>query len=101
MKAGEERGARKGREMEVIDGRTLRRVDMETIVESEKKSGRVVVVEEAWRTGGFGAEIASAVQEEAFDYLDGPVIRVGGTEVPTPSAKHLESMVFPSPDSVV
>ena len=101
MQAAEELASRKGKEMEVIDVRTLRPLDMETIVESVKKTGRVVVVEEAWRTGGFGAEIASAVQEEAFDYLDGPVIRVGGTEVPTPYAKNLESMVFPSPDRVV
>jgi pyruvate dehydrogenase E1 component beta subunit len=93
--------AERGRHAEVVDLRTLRPLDVGTIVESVKKTNRVVVVEEAWRTGGFAGEVASAVQEEAFDYLDGPVGRVGGVDVPAPYAGKLEASVIPSPEKVV
>ena len=93
--------AERGVEAEVIDLRTLRPLDTGSIVESAKKTSRVVVIDEAWRTGGFGAEIASTVQEEAFDYLDGPVGRVGGVDVPAPYAGKLEASVIPSPEKVV
>ena len=93
--------AAKGREAEVIDLRTLRPLDMDTVIESVKKTNRAVVIEEAWRTGGFAAEIASTIQEEAFDYLDGPVARVGGVEVPTPYAGNLEADTLPNADKVV
>ena len=92
--------AERGVEAEVIDLRTLRPLDTDSVVESAKKTSRVVVIDEAWRTGGFGAEIASRVQEEAFDYLDGPVGRVGGVEVPAPYAGKLEASVIPSPEKV-
>jgi pyruvate dehydrogenase E1 component beta subunit len=92
--------AERGVEAEVIDLRTLRPLDTNSVVESAKKTSRVVVIDEAWRTGGFGAEIASRVQEEAFDYLDGPVGRVGGVEVPAPYAGKLEASVIPSPEKV-
>ena len=92
--------ARRGVEAEVIDLRTLRPLDTESAVESAKKTGRVVVIEEAWRTGGFGAEVASRIQEEAFDHLDGPVGRVGGADVPSPYAGKLEASVIPSPEKV-
>ena len=93
--------ASRGVEAEVIDLRTLRPLDTETVVESVKKTGRAVVVEEAWRTGGFGAEVASLIQEKAFDYLDGPVARVGGVEVPMPYSRSLEQAAIPSPDDVI
>jgi pyruvate dehydrogenase E1 component beta subunit len=93
--------ASRGREAEVIDLRTLRPLDMGTVVESVKKTGRAVVVEEAWRTGGFAGEIAGAIQERAFDYLDGPVARVGGVDVPSPFAHNLEQAVIPDADRVV
>ncbi len=92
--------AERGVEAEVIDLRTLRPLDAAAVVESAKKTSRVVVIDEAWRTGGFGAEIASRVQEEAFDYLDGPVGRVGGVDVPSPYAGKLEAAVIPSPEKV-
>jgi pyruvate dehydrogenase E1 component beta subunit len=90
-----------GRKAEVIDLRTLRPLDMETIIQSVRKTNRAVVVEETWRTGGFAGEIASAIQEEAFDDLDGPVARVGGVDVPAPYAGKLEAAMIPSPQRVV
>jgi pyruvate dehydrogenase E1 component beta subunit len=90
-----------GRKAEVIDLRTLRPLDMETVIESVRKTNRAVVVEETWRTGGFAGEIASAIQEEAFDDLDGPVARVGGVDVPAPYAGKLEAAMIPSPQRVV
>lgn len=91
----------RGIEAEVVDLRTLRPLDMETVVESVKKTGRAVVVEEVWRTGGFAGEVASNIQEVAFDHLDGPVGRVGGVEVPAPYAFNLEPAAIPSADRVV
>lgn len=93
--------ASRGRQAEVIDLRTLNPLDMGAVVESVKKTGHAVVVEEAWRTGGFAGEIASAIQEHAFDYLDGPVARVGGVDVPSPYAHNLEQAVIPDADRVV
>ena len=90
-----------GREAEVIDLRTLSPLDSDTVVESVKKTSHAVVLEEAWRTGGFGGEIASIIHEQAFDFLDGPVARVGGVDVPTPYARNLEAAVIPNADSVV
>lgn len=85
----------------VIDLRSLRPWDKGTVLETVKKTGRALVVEEAWRAGGFGAEVASVIQEEAFDYLDGPVGRIGGVEVPMPYSRDLERAAIPSPDQVV
>ena len=87
--------AARGVEAEVIDLRTLRPLDMDTVVGSVRKTGRAVVVEENWRTGGFGAEVAAAIQEGAFDSLDGPVGRVGGREVPFPYNGRLEAAAIP------
>ena len=101
LQAAEALASARGAEAEVIDLRTLRPLDMETVIESVKKTNRAVVVEETWRTGGFAAEIASAIQEEAFDHLDGPVARVGGVEVPTPYAGNLEAATVPSADQVL
>jgi pyruvate dehydrogenase E1 component beta subunit len=76
--------------VEVIDLRSLRPLDTETIVNSVKKTNRVIIFEEDWRSYGVGAEIAAMLQEEAFDYLDAPIKRVAGLEVPLPYAKPLE-----------
>ena len=93
--------ATKGVDAEVIDLRSLRPWDSDTVVESVKRTGHAMVVEEAWRTGAFGAEVASVIQERAFDYLDGPVARVAGADVPTPYSRDLERAAFPSEESVV
>ena len=93
--------ARQGTEAEVIDLRTLQPLDMETITESVKKTSRAVIVEEVWKTGGFAGEIASAIQEEVFDYLDGPVVRVGGRDVPTPYNGALEAATIPDAERVL
>src|SRR6266516_3762067 len=86
---------------EVIDLRTLRPMDIDTIVESVKKTGRLVTVEEGWRQSGVGAEIAAQVTERAFDYLDAPVLRVTGKAVPMPYAANLEKLALPSVAEVV
>ena len=86
---------------EVIDLRTLKPMDAETIVESVKKTGRLVTVEEGWKQSGVGAEIAARVMEEAFDYLDAPVMRVTGKDVPMPYAANLEKLALPSVTEVV
>jgi pyruvate dehydrogenase E1 component beta subunit len=86
---------------EVIDLRTLKPMDLETIVESVKKTGRLVTVEEGWRQSGVGAEIAASVTEHAFDWLDAPVTRVTGKDVPMPYAANLEKLALPSVAEVV
>lgn len=101
MQAAEMLASSTGKQAEVIDLRSLRPLDYETVIESVRKTNRAVVVEEAWRTGGFSAELASAIQEEVFDYLDGPVARVGGEDVPTPYARPLEAAVIPSAERVL
>src|SRR6202045_1218428 len=80
---------------EVIDLRTLKPMDLETIMESVKKTGRIVTVEEGWRQSGVGAEIAASVTEQAFDWLDAPVVRVTGKDVPMPYAANLEKVAMP------
>src|SRR6202046_321559 len=86
---------------EVIDLRTLKPMDTETITESVKKTGRLVTVEEGWKQSGVGAEIAARMMEEAFDYLDAPVERVSGKDVPMPYAANLEKLALPSVAEVV
>ena len=93
--------AKDGIEAEVIDLRTLKPMDTETIVESVKKTGRCVTVEEGWAQSGVGAEIAARVMEQAFDYLDAPVARVTGKEVPMPYAANLEKLALPSVAEVI
>jgi pyruvate dehydrogenase E1 component beta subunit len=93
--------AKEGIEAEVIDLRTLRPMDVPAIVESVKKTGRCVAVEEGWPQCGIGAEIAARVQEEAFDYLDAPVLRVTGKDVPMPYAANLEKLALPSVAEVI
>jgi pyruvate dehydrogenase E1 component beta subunit len=88
-------------EAEVIDPRTLRPLDLETIVESVQKTNRVVVVEEGWPHGGVGANLAALIQEQAFDYLDAPVQRVTGADVPMPYSKRLEQAAIPHEEHVI
>src|SRR5207237_7175230 len=83
-------------EAEVIDLRTLRPMDTDTIVASVMKTGRCVVVEEGWPQSGVGSEIAARIMERAFDYLDAPVARVSGKDVPMPYAANLEQLALPS-----
>jgi pyruvate/2-oxoglutarate/acetoin dehydrogenase E1 component len=86
---------------EVIDPRTLRPLDLDTILASVRKTNRCVVVEEGWPHGGVGANIAALVQEQAFDDLDAPVGRVTGADVPMPYSKPLEQIAFPHEPEVV
>jgi pyruvate dehydrogenase E1 component beta subunit len=86
---------------EVIDPRTLRPLDLDTILDSVRKTNRVVVVEEGWPHGGVGANLAALVQEQAFDYLDAPVQRVTGADVPMPYSKALEQAAIPHEEHVV
>jgi pyruvate dehydrogenase E1 component beta subunit len=98
---GAEELAKKHIMAEVIDLRTLRPMDTVTIVESVKKTGRLVTVEEGWPQSGVGAEIAARVMAEAFDYLDAPILRVSGKDVPMPYAANLEKLALPSVADVV
>jgi pyruvate dehydrogenase E1 component beta subunit len=100
LKAAEEL-AREGIEAEVIDLRTLRPMDTDTIIASVKKTGRAVTVEEGWQQNGVGGEIAARIMEHAFDYLDAPVARVSGKDVPMPYAANLEKLALPSVAEVV
>nr|MBP7683201.1 alpha-ketoacid dehydrogenase subunit beta [Deltaproteobacteria bacterium] len=93
--------AKKGISCEVIDPRTLRPFDHETVVTSVKKTNRCVIVHEHWPYGGPGAELVDRIQREAFDYLDAPILRVGSLEVPMPYALNLEDYVLPSVARVV
>jgi pyruvate dehydrogenase E1 component beta subunit len=93
--------AKDGIEAEVIDLRTLKPMDIETIIASVKKTSRLVTVEEGWRQSGVGAEIAALVMEQAFDWLDAPVMRVTGKDVPMPYAANLEKLALPSVAEVV
>jgi pyruvate dehydrogenase E1 component beta subunit len=93
--------AQEGIEAEVIDLRSLRPLDTDTIVQSVQKTNRLVNVEEGWAFAGIGAEIAAQMMERAFDYLDAPVARVAGADVPLPYAANLEKLALPQPDDVV
>ncbi|MDP6428944.1 MAG: pyruvate dehydrogenase complex E1 component subunit beta [Rhodospirillales bacterium] len=93
--------AEEGISAEVINLRSLRPLDVETIVASIKKTNRLVSVEEGWPAAGIGSEIAAIAMEQAFDYLDAPVRRVCGADVPMPYAKNLEAMYMPTPTAVI
>ena len=93
--------AKSGVEAEVVDLRSLRPLDLDTVVASVRKTNRCLVVEETWQTGGFGGYVASAIQEVAFDDLDGPVGHVGGVDVPMTYARNLESLAIPSESTII
>jgi len=100
MKAAEAL-AKDGIEVEIVDLRTLRPLDMEPVLESFKKTNRAVVVEEGWRSYGVGSEIASRIYEEAFDYVDAPILRVAQKEVPLPYNRTLEQSALPQVPDIV
>ena len=95
-----ERLAEEGVDVEVIDLRTLVPLDLETLLQSVRKTNRVVIVHEGCRRGGIGAEIASNIMEEAFDFLDAPIQRVGALNVPIPFSEPLENAVIPSEEEI-
>jgi pyruvate dehydrogenase E1 component beta subunit len=101
LKGADELASEHGVEAEVIDPRTLRPLDLDTILESVRKTNRAVIVEEGWPHGGVGANLAALIQEQAFDYLDAPVARVTGADVPMPYSKPLEQASFPHEEHVV
>lgn len=90
-----------GIEAEVIDLRTLRPLDLGTLVQSVKKTNRVVSIEESWPFAGIGSEVAALMMEHCFDYLDAPVVRVTGADVPLPYAANLEHLALPQVDAIV
>jgi pyruvate dehydrogenase E1 component beta subunit len=93
--------ASEGISAEVIDLRTLRPLDTQTIVNSVKKTSRIISVEEGWPVAGIGSEIAAVINEQAFDWLDAPVMRVTGKDVPLPYAANLEKLALPKVDDIV
>lgn len=93
--------AKEGIDAEVIDLRTIRPLDEETIIQSVQKTNRIVTVEEGWPFAGIGSEISALISEKAFDWLDAPVTRVAGEDVPMPYAENLEKMALPSPEKIV
>jgi pyruvate dehydrogenase E1 component beta subunit len=93
--------AAEGIQAEVIDLRTLRPLDTETIIRSVMKTNRIMTVEEGWPLAGMGAEIGAIVMEEAFDYLDAPVARITGADVPMPYAANLIDLTLPQPQAIV
>ena len=92
---------KEGISAEVVDLRTIRPMDTDTIVASVMKTGRCVTIEEGYPQSGVGAEISARIMEHAFDYLDAPVIRVTGKDVPMPYAANLEKLALPSVAEVV
>jgi pyruvate dehydrogenase E1 component beta subunit len=100
LKAAEEL-AKEGIEAEIVDLRTLRPLDMEPVLESFKKTNRAVIVEEGWKSYGVGAEVASRIYEEAFDYVDAPIKRVAQKEVPLPYNRTLEQAALPQVEDVI
>jgi pyruvate dehydrogenase E1 component beta subunit len=100
LKAAEEL-SKQGIDAEVIDLRTIRPMDSDAVIQSVQKTGRIVTVEEGWPQSGVGAEIAARVMEQAFDYLDAPVTRVTGADVPMPYAANLEKLALPSVEKVI
>lgn len=93
--------AERGLEAEVVDLRSLRPLDEDTILESVRRTHRAVVVDEGWRSGSLAAEVSARIMEKAFYELDAPVARVCSAEVPMPYARHLELAALPSPEAVV
>ncbi|MDD4019743.1 MAG: transketolase C-terminal domain-containing protein, partial [Kiritimatiellae bacterium] len=93
--------AQEGIEAEVVDLLTLSPLDMDTVVDSAKNTGRVMIVEEGPKTGGFAAEIAAQIVEQAYDYLEKPVRRLASPDFPIPSAKNLEAACIPTVPDIV
>ena len=90
-----------GIEAEVIDPRTLRPLDLDTILDSVRRTNRCVIVEEGWPHGGVGANLAALIGEQAFDHLDAPIARVTGADLPMPYSKPLEKLAIPGDEQVI
>ena len=101
QKAAKELAEEHDIEAEVIDPRTLRPLDLDTILESVRKTNRCVIVEEGWPHGGVGANLAALIQEHAFDHLDAPIERVTGLDLPMPYSKPLEQIAFPHEPQII
>ena len=93
--------AKEGIEVEIVDLRSLRPLDMDPVLESFKKTNRAVIVEEGWKSYGVGSEVATRIYEEAFDYVDAPIKRVAQKEVPLPYNRTLEQMALPQVEDVI
>ena len=93
--------AKDGIDAEIVDLRTLKPLDVATLVQSVKKTGRLVIVEEGWRFAGLGAQIAESVYSTVFDALDGPIVRVTGEEVPMPYSRPLEDLAIPDRTRII
>lgn len=100
MKAADEL-AGEGIQAEIVDLRTLRPLDMEPVIESFKKTNRAIVVEEGWKSYGIGSEVVSRIYEEAFDYMDAPILRVAQKEVPLPYNRTLEQAALPQVADII
>jgi len=93
---------KEGISVEIVDLRTLKPYDKNTIIESVKKTGKVIIIHEACKTGGFGAEIAAIISEsESFDYLDAPIKRLGGLDIPIPYNRYLEKHAVPQSEDII
>ncbi len=90
-----------GIDAEIIDLRTIRPMDMETVIASVKKTNRCITIEEGFPQSGVGAEIGMQIMQHAFDYLDAPVIRISGKDVPMPYAANLEKLALPNVEEIV
>ena len=93
--------AKEGIEVEVIDPRTLRPLDLTTLAASVKKTGKAVIVEEGWPFAGLGAQIAESLYTTVFDHLDAPITRVTGRDVPIPYARNLEDAAIPDVECII
>ncbi|MHC1784314.1 MAG: alpha-ketoacid dehydrogenase subunit beta [Anaerolineaceae bacterium] len=100
MKAAEQLQV-EGIEVEIVDLRSLRPLDMEPVLESFKKTNRAVIVEEGWKSFGVGSEVAARIYEEAFDYVDAPIKRVAQKEVPLPYNRELEQLALPQVEDII
>ena len=92
---------KEGIQAEVVDPRTLRPLDLNTLAASVKKTGKAVIIEDGWPFAGLGAQIAESLYTRVFDYLDGPIVRVTGRDVPMPYARNLEDAVIPDVERVM
>ena len=92
---------KEGIHAEVIDLRTVRPIDYATVIESVKKTNRLVIIEESWPLGSIATEVAFKVQKDAFDYLDAPILRIMGGDVPLPYAPTLIQEYLPNPERVI
>jgi len=93
--------SKEGIEVEIVDLRSLRPLDMEPVITSFKKTNRAVIVEEGWKSFGVGAEVMARIYEQAFDYVDAPILRVAQKEVPLPYNRKLEQMALPQVEDII